>query len=154
MPNRQHYVVFFNVYTFNPGHEPTTSHTIFAFMIPVLLSLIQIHCSGMDSSPFHFHPAITMASLISLIAYYLAFAATFILPAYASPIGVAMSLFGSFCVASLLCLLPIPWWSVLCLILLVGGFLKLVPQFFGTHGPALWRQPRTAQPLLPLFNVS
>lgn len=144
------FVIFsYNVYVFQLGQQPISFHSIFSVMLPVLLSFLQIQCSA----SFELHPIITKASIGCLVTYYVAFGAKFMFPAYASHFNFAMFLSGSFCVVALVSLnLQIPWWSILIVLLLIGGLLLLVLKFYGIHNAhaILPRPRRTPRHLLPL----
>ena len=145
--------ISFNVLVFNFANKPKTGHTIFAFMIPALLSFLQIQRTELNQ-------VAVMASLGSLVAYYMAFRAKLLFPNYASLLGFLMSVFGSSSVATLVCLiLPSSWWCpryVVFMVLMVGELLHLVHMFHRMDGRGLYWPPwekRPPQPVLPLFNL-
>ncbi|KAK7340127.1 hypothetical protein VNO77_20821 [Canavalia gladiata] len=99
----------------NFGHESFTTHRhkIYAFTLPTLLGFLQVQSSGNTTSPFQLHPVTTKASVFGILGYYLAFRAWLCLPSYATQLSIAMAIFASFSLASLVSLLLCDsWWHI------------------------------------------
>ena len=144
--------VFCNVNIFNFSLESFSTNFIFAPLLPVLLSFLQ--SSGTSPSPLDLHPIVFTVSVGCSALYYLATAAKFMFPGFAPQFGALMSVFGSLSAATLISLtLHLQWWSIFFILLFMGGFFKLLNKLHATYGSIHRPQPRTMQPLLPLYNV-
>ncbi|KAI8546643.1 hypothetical protein RHMOL_Rhmol07G0135500 [Rhododendron molle] len=114
---------------------PSTSscHGVLAFVIPVLLSLIQLKYQGNQTSPFATHPKSTGFAVVSLLLYCLAYDAEARAissvpsrprPTYSWIPARAMAVFGSLSMASLASILfPDSLCPMLCLLWLAGDLL-------------------------------
>lgn len=101
--------------TCNFAHDSFTKqrHKIYAFTLPTLLSFLQVQSAGNTASPFQLHPLTTKASVFGILCYYLTFRAWLCFPLYATQLSIAMALFGSFSLASLVSLLlSDSWWHI------------------------------------------
>lgn len=67
-------------------HHGTNSHTIIAFIIPVLLNFIEVKYQGTSNSPFETHPLATIIAVTSLLAYSIACTAELRFSHHLSPI--------------------------------------------------------------------
>ncbi|KAI9081531.1 hypothetical protein K1719_036417 [Acacia pycnantha] len=140
---------FFNVNIFNFSPESFSFNFIFAPLLPVLLGFLQ--SSGTSSSPFELHPTAFTVSLGCSASYYLAIAAKFMFPGFASQFGALMSVFGSLSSATLISLtLHLPWWSIFFILLFMGGFFMLLNKLHAKYANMSRTPPRTMRPLLPL----
>ncbi|EXC30126.1 hypothetical protein L484_002648 [Morus notabilis] len=100
---------------FQPQHRiiPNFPHPIVAFIIPVILHLIELQCQCKANSPFETNPVTMWFGVSCLLAYCLAYGIELrIAPRLRSPncsdhsvIRYGSSLFGSLCLASLTSLL-------------------------------------------------
>ncbi|KAL6290022.1 hypothetical protein ACE6H2_007532 [Prunus campanulata] len=135
-------------------------HEIFAFMIPTLLTLVQMRFPAVDL--FQTHPTAIRVLLSSLLAYCFAF--SFGGHAY-KWYRMAMLVFGSLSVATLLWLLFFPhyysYYLMLCVLSLpVAGLgldrlvLKLWQRIRQELGRAQNRISRRACPLLPMTSMN
>lgn len=81
----------------------TSRHTIFVFIIPILVNFIEVKYQGKSISPFETHPVTTMVAITSLLIYYLAYGAeqTFYSSTYAYIFCWLMTFSGSLSLASL-----------------------------------------------------
>ncbi|CAL8121935.1 unnamed protein product [Prunus armeniaca] len=134
-------------------------HDIFAFIIPTLLTLVQMRFPALDL--FQTHPTAITVLLSSLLAYCFAF--SFGVHAYEWS-RMAMLVFGSLSVASLLWLLFFPHYYsylILCVLLLpvaVLGFDRVVRKLWlSIHQELRAAQnliSRRACPLLPMTSMN
>ncbi|XP_054817001.1 uncharacterized protein LOC129316614 [Prosopis cineraria] len=125
----------FNAKNFNFYREAFPSNSIFAPLIIVLLSFLQIRSSINNPTPFELDPIIFMASLVCSVAYYFTIRAKFMFRDFASWFEVLASVSGSLAVALLICLiLQLPWWSVFIILLLLGGFLMFLNKIHKGNG--------------------
>ena len=91
----------------------TRRHKIYAFTVLTILALLQIQSAGNTISPFQVHPLTTKASVFGILGYCVAYRAWQCLPLYATQLNIAMAVFGSFSLASLVSLvLPHSWWPI------------------------------------------
>ncbi|BFG22083.1 hypothetical protein CerSpe_083570 [Prunus speciosa] len=110
--------VTFNILLINLAKQvaSTSTHAILAFIVPILLTFVQIKFPGsiMSASPFETHQTLTLVSIASLIAYCLAVGARLRFPTHAPTCSrFAMRFFGLLSVSSLLSvLLPGSWHPV------------------------------------------
>lgn len=98
----------------NVAHDSfiTHRHKIYAFTLPTLLAFLQVQ-NNTAYSPFQVHPVTTRACVFGILGYYLAFRACLCLPLYATHLSIAMTIFGSFSLASLVSLLlSDSWWHI------------------------------------------
>lgn len=114
---------------------PSTSshHGVLAFIIPVLINLIQLKYQGNQTSPFATHPKSTGFAVVSLLLYCLAHDAEARAissvpsrprPTYSWIPARAMAVFGSLSMASLASILfPDSLGPMLCLLWLAGDLL-------------------------------
>ena len=125
-----------------------------AFTIASFLGFLQIDAVG--------SPIVSMAFILSLLGYYLAFRAKSRFPRYASQLAFLMTAFSSFSVASLLSLLlPNSWWPVKLIIFIVVFCELFYPKIkslfdkYGTSlfwGEPLWSNGTTTRHLLPMTH--
>ncbi|KAI9081592.1 hypothetical protein K1719_036478 [Acacia pycnantha] len=142
-------VFFNNVNIFNFSQESFSSNFIFAPLLPVLLSFLQ--SSGTSPSPLELHPTAFTVSVGCSASYYLAIAAKFMFPGFASQFGALMSVFGSLSAATLISLtLQLPWWSIFFILLFMGGFFMLGNKIHAKYANVSRPPPRTMRPLLPV----
>ncbi|KAF7138879.1 hypothetical protein RHSIM_Rhsim07G0111500 [Rhododendron simsii] len=101
----QIYVVSISIsnYLLQPPPPPPleSCHTVLAFIVPVLLSLLQIKYQGNQISPFETHPISMVISVASLLLYCLGYHAKSRWPTYALVVSRGMVVFGSLSVVSL-----------------------------------------------------
>ncbi|KAI9081595.1 hypothetical protein K1719_036481 [Acacia pycnantha] len=94
--------------------------------------------SGTSLSPFELHPTVFTVSVGCSALYYLAMAAKFMFPGFASQFGALMSVFGSLSAATLISLtLHLPWWSIFFNILFIGGFFVLLNKLHAKYANVL-----------------
>ncbi|CAL9007371.1 unnamed protein product [Prunus brigantina] len=165
--------ITFNILLINLAKQvastSTSTHAILAFIVPILLTFVEIKFPGsiLSASPFETHPTLILVSIASLIAYCLAVGARLRFPTYARTYSrFAMRFFGLLSVASLLSvLLPGYWHPVPFLIFILYfmgeyaccfGLLRMLCQvayqrvengFLCVFGA---RQRRSTRTLLPL----
>ncbi|ONI23289.1 hypothetical protein PRUPE_2G180200 [Prunus persica] len=103
--------VTFNILLINlaqqvPAPASTSTQAILAFIVPILLTFIQIKFQPLTSSPFETHHAATMIAIASLLAYSLAVGARLRFPTHSPTYSrFAVRFSGLLSVASLLSLL-------------------------------------------------
>ncbi|KAF7139433.1 hypothetical protein RHSIM_Rhsim07G0111900 [Rhododendron simsii] len=92
-----------NYYFSHPPPPPSfdSCHTVLAFIVPVLLSLLQIKYQGNQISPFETHPISMVIFVASLLLYCFGYHAKSRWPTYALVISHGMVAFGSLSVVSL-----------------------------------------------------
>ncbi|GMP31467.1 hypothetical protein CsSME_00005667 [Camellia sinensis var. sinensis] len=104
-----------------PAHR---LHTIFSFLVSLLLNFLQLQYQAQVVSPFETHPTTMLVSITSLTVYCFAYDAELrfsstahAMPNYGSVISRVMGLFGSLCLVSLASILcPDSVRVVLCLL--------------------------------------
>ncbi|KAI8546619.1 hypothetical protein RHMOL_Rhmol07G0133200 [Rhododendron molle] len=84
-----------------PLPSVNSCHTVLAFIVPVLLSLLQIKYQGNQISPFETHPISMVIFVASLLLYCLGYHAKVRWPTYALVVSRGMVVFGSLSVVSL-----------------------------------------------------
>ncbi|KAA8522201.1 hypothetical protein F0562_012874 [Nyssa sinensis] len=138
-------VAFINArcYISQEQHAPTSRDAILAFIVPVLLNLIELKYQGKDDSAFEAYPktmcfAVTCL-LMDCLAYYvvLRFSSSHPTPTYARAVHCSMVLFGSLTMASLASILfpdPVrPVLYVLCILLSAGELLEWIHRRLMAH---------------------
>lgn len=97
-----------------PASTSTSTQAIVAFIVPIILTFIQIKFQALTSSPFETHHAATMVAITSLLAYSLAVAARIRFPTHSPTHSrFAVRISGLLSVASLLSILfPDSWHHV------------------------------------------
>ncbi|KAF7139597.1 hypothetical protein RHSIM_Rhsim07G0111200 [Rhododendron simsii] len=90
-------------YFSHPPPPPSfnSCHTVLAFVVPVLLSLLQIKYQGNQISPFDTHPISMVISVASLLLYCLGYHAKSRWPTYGLVVSRGMVVLGSLSVVSL-----------------------------------------------------
>ncbi|XP_054814810.1 uncharacterized protein LOC129315251 [Prosopis cineraria] len=154
---RQDSIMFLDTNNFNFSHEAFPSNLIYAPLIPVLLSFLQIQSSATSLSPFKLHPIIFEASIICSVAYYFIVAMKFLFRGFASRFGVLVPASSSVAVALLICLiLQLTRRSVFIILLLLGGFLKFLNEIHkGKGDKRRGSQSRARElPFLPLHDIN
>ncbi|KAI8546616.1 hypothetical protein RHMOL_Rhmol07G0132900 [Rhododendron molle] len=101
----QIYVVSVSIsnYLLQPPPPPSLEScpTVLAFIVPVLLGLLQIKYQGNQISPFETHPISMVISVASLLLYCLGYYAKSRWPTYALVVSHGVVVFGSLSVVSL-----------------------------------------------------
>ncbi|KAG5539913.1 hypothetical protein RHGRI_020212 [Rhododendron griersonianum] len=90
-------------YLLQPPPPPSleSCHTVLAFIVPVLLNLLQIKYQGNQLSPLDTHPISMVISVASLLLYCLGYHAKSRWPTYALVVSRGMVVLGSLSVVSL-----------------------------------------------------
>ncbi|KAH0980209.1 hypothetical protein GBA52_007386 [Prunus armeniaca] len=151
------FVFSFNTLLINLArqHLPAPSpHSILAFIVSVLVALIQIKFPGISmlSSPFETHRTTTMVAIASLLAYCSAVAARLRFPTY-SPTNFRLAIIFSalLSVASLLSLLVPDSWHHIPYVIFI--FYYLMAEGFGLLQKLCQRRVTRAPTLLPVTVV-
>ncbi|KAA8522202.1 hypothetical protein F0562_012875 [Nyssa sinensis] len=134
-------VAFINdrCYISQQQHAPTSRNAILAYIVPVLLNLIELKYQGKDDSAFEAYPKTMCFAVTSLLMYCLAYYVelkfssshpTWFGIFYARALHHSMVLFGSLTMASLASILfpdPVrPVLYVLCILLSAGELLEWI----------------------------
>ncbi|KAF7138416.1 hypothetical protein RHSIM_Rhsim07G0111400 [Rhododendron simsii] len=117
-----------------PPPSLESCHNVLAFIVPVLLSLLQIKYQGNKISPFETHPISMEISVASLLFYCLGYHAKSRWPTYALVVSRGMVVFGSLSVVSLASILfPDSFGPVLYALFVLFSATELVKLFKWVH---------------------
>lgn len=123
-------------YLLQPPPPPSleSCHTVLAFVVPVLLNLLQIKYQGNQLSPFDTHPISMVISVASLLLYCFGYHAKSRWPTYALVVSRVMVVFGSLSVVSLATVLfPESLGPVLCTLFVLFSAAELLMLFKWVH---------------------
>ncbi|KAF7137791.1 hypothetical protein RHSIM_Rhsim07G0111700 [Rhododendron simsii] len=126
----------------NPKVPLESCHTVLAFIVPVLLNLLQIKYQGNQLSPFDTYPISMVISVASLLLYCFGYHAKSRWPTYALAVSRVMVVFGSLSVVSLASsLFPDSFGPVLYTLFVLFSAAELLMQFKWVHRKVMGMLP-------------